>query len=88
MLQPAAKYNDRLVRFKVKKCAKRQLLSAAGCYTRPDHSAEALREQEDPKGSKDTLKPDYKVDILPMFKKTTTQCHHKKQERGCKEIQV
>jgi hypothetical protein len=36
--QPAAYYNGCLVLFKFfKKCAKRPILSAAGCHTRSDH---------------------------------------------------
>jgi hypothetical protein len=39
--QPDADNNGGLVRFKFKiTCTKRPLLSAAGCHTRPDHSAE------------------------------------------------
>jgi hypothetical protein len=41
-LEPAADYNGCFARFNkfLKKYAKRPVLSAAGCNTRPDHSAE------------------------------------------------
>jgi hypothetical protein len=43
--------------------------------------------QEATKCSKDTLRPDFQVNTLPMFF-YKCQCHHKKQEVGCKKIQV
>ncbi len=45
VLQPAAVNNSCLARFKIlKKYTKRPLLSAEGCQTRPDHSAEKFAE--------------------------------------------
>jgi hypothetical protein len=41
------------------------------------------RRQEGPKRSKGTLRPI--LDLCNFFK---SQCHHKKKEGGCKEIQV
>jgi hypothetical protein len=44
----------------------------------------ACRGQEGPKGSKDTLRPDFQANtILRIFIKS--QCHHKIKEGDCKE---
>ncbi len=39
------------------------------------------------KGSKDTLRSDLQANTWPTFL-FKNKCHHKKQEEGCKEIQV
>ncbi len=51
-------------------CTKRPLLSAEGCHTRPDHSAEYCRGQERTKGRKGSLMPDFQANTRPrIFKK-------------------
>ncbi len=83
--QPAANYNGCLACFKFKKKrSKRSLLSAAGCLTRPDHSAE----QEGRRAQK-AIKALWGLISRPIldlgfFKKPMS---HQKQEGGCKEIQ-
>jgi hypothetical protein len=44
--------------------------------------------QEDPKGSKVTLRPDFQANIRPGSIKKANFFHHKIQEGGCKKNQV
>ncbi len=62
------------------------ILSAEGCHTLPDHSAELFAE-DGPKGSKGTLRHDFQANTRATIF-FISQCHHKIQEDSCKEIQV